>query len=233
MIVKPNKQERNEAYLKSISFKQGDDPYVENIFEPKKKFLIICEGENTEPEYFRSFPVPTQNIIIEGGRNSKNALVDYAISLMNKDDNTDREIWCVFDYDIHYDEANTQSQDFNSAIAKAISKGLKVAWSNDSFELWFLLHFHNLDVKLTRNEYYEKLKKEWHLESFHNEAKTKNFCEGLYELHGGTKSQMQLLAIQRAEQIHKSYMNKKDYANQNPCTTVYLLVKELNNNLKD
>jgi len=43
------------------------------------------------------------------------------------------EVWCVFDRDEH--------PDFDSAIEEATRKGLLVAASNASFELWLLLHF--------------------------------------------------------------------------------------------
>ena len=34
----------------------GNRPY--NTKKPKDLFLIVCEGETTEPNYFRSFPLP-------------------------------------------------------------------------------------------------------------------------------------------------------------------------------
>lgn len=37
-------------------------------------------------------------------------------------------------------EGNTE---FDEAIRTAERKGIKIAWSNDAFELWILLHFEN------------------------------------------------------------------------------------------
>lgn len=80
---KPSKDRANEAYLantrRTTISMLAEDPYDEETQEIIKSFLIICEGENTEPSYFRSFPVPSNRVKIEGGRNSKNSLVDYAI----------------------------------------------------------------------------------------------------------------------------------------------------------
>lgn len=158
-------------------------------------------------------------------------MVDYAIK--KQKDFPDREIWCVYDYDVKPDESTTQPQDFNGSIAKAKANGLHVAWSNDAFELWFLLHYNTVEAGITRKEINDRLKKEWKLESFHNEAKTVGFCLENYSRHGGTESVMQKLAIRRAQKLHQQYQGRTDYANHCPCTTVYLLVEELNKNLKN
>jgi hypothetical protein len=104
----------------------------------------VCEGEKTEPNYFRSFPVDPKVIKLEikgEGKNTK-SLVENAISLKNdsESDETDR-FWCVFDRDKSPKNPN-YSQNFNSAITLARNNGIDVAYSNDAFELWYLLHFH-------------------------------------------------------------------------------------------
>lgn len=229
---KPSKAKANETYLLQSDIGINDNPYNSEAILQKKLFLIVCEGENTEPCYFKSFPVPTKTVIVEGGCGSKTSLVDFAIDLAKRPEYLDREVWCVFDFDIKPDEKATQPEDFNNAIEKAESQGLHVAWSNDAFELWFVLHFQELDAALTRHELYPILKGAWKLESFSREAKKFEFCQGHYERHGGTESDSQQLAIRRAKRLHSQYDGKKDFANQCPCTTVYQLVIELNNNLK-
>ncbi|HEY1166170.1 MAG TPA: RloB family protein [Chitinophaga sp.] len=228
---KPSKEQANAAYLASIRTTismLAEDPYNEEIQEPIKSFLIICEGENTEPSYFRSFPIPSKLVKVEGGRNSKNSLVDYAIEQMNKEENQGREVWCVYDFDLKPDEKETQPQDFNSSIAKAEANGIKVAWSNDAFELWFVLHYHKLEGEYTREQLYAILKEEWKLKSFHKEAKKVQFCKEMYDRIGGSKSESQRLAIRRARELHESFKPRTDYSNHCSCTTVYLLVEELN-----
>jgi hypothetical protein len=130
----------------------------------KKLFLIYCEGENTEPEYFRSFPVNTETKIeaIGLGR-SRSALVKHIIGLAKQAEilpgqhnyDPDRMIWCVFDRD-HKGEKG-EDEDFNDAIKLAKDSGLEVAYSNDSFELWFFLHFNFVDNLLHRTHYYKFL----------------------------------------------------------------------------
>lgn len=152
--------------------------------------------------------------------------------MKNQPGNADREIWCVYDFDINHNEYVTQVEDFNSSIKKAKANGLKVAWSNDCFELWFLLHHNYIDNCITRKEMYKILKDKWNLKSFGKEAKMLNFCKTLYDIHGGRISIMQNAAIKNSEKLHKSYGNDHDYASQCPCTTVYQLVRELNKYLK-
>lgn len=147
---------------------------------------------------------------------------------MKKEENEGREVWCIYDFGIKPDEKDTQPQDFNSSIAKAEATGIKVAWSNDAFELWFVLHYHELEGNKTREQLYATLKDEWKLKSFHNEAKKIDFCKGLYDRIGGTKSKSQELAIRRAKKLHDSFKPRTGYSNQCSCTTVYQLVEELN-----
>ncbi len=229
---KPSKSEANEAFLRAMSMTIGQ-PYLENTIEPKKAFLIVCEGENTEPFYFEGFPVPSTTVVTEGGHGSKTSLVDYALVVRELPKYEGREVWCVFDYDVKPDEAATQPADFNNAILKAEHNGMKVAWSNDAFELWFVLHYQTLESAITRRVLYKILKEKWELDSFGSEAKKADFCLGHYARHEeGVKGASQKLAMRRAKTLHESYNGNQNFAEQIPCTTVYLLVEELNKNLK-
>jgi len=229
---KKSKEAANAEYLRSMNFNPGK-PYDEEKVDKKKTFLIICEGKNTEPLYFEGFPVPSKAVVTLGGKNSNNKLVEFALLEREKPEYKDREVWCVFDMDIKPDEGATQPEDFNSAIEKAESAGLNVAWSNDAFELWFVLHYQTLDSSLTRHELYPILKTKWELESFDKTAKTEDFCLGHYDRHLEVSGSSQKQALKRAKQLHESYGGAKNYASQCPCTTVYKLVNELNKNLKD
>jgi hypothetical protein len=229
---RPSKTAANEAYLRSMSM-IIDQPYPEETIEQKKTFLIVCEGANTEPLYFEGFPVPSKTVVTEGGHGSKTALVNFALKIRELPKYEGREVWCVFDFDVKPDEEATQPADFNNAIIKAEENGMRVAWSNDAFELWFVLHYQGLESALTRHELYKILKEKWELESFSSEAKKVEFCIGHYERHReGFKNASQKLAIRRARSLHLAFGGKLNYAEQTPCTTVYLLVEELNKNLK-
>jgi len=225
MSLKPGKKgDANKSWnLRSQTAK----PYA-TTKTVNKTFLIVCEGKNTEPEYFRKFPVQSVEVFAKGLGRSKSSLVIEAKRLKAEPDFKGAEVWCVFDYDRKPDEGNTQPEDFNAAIADATKSGMKVAWSNDSIELWFLLHYQYLDTSIERNRYYPILKRIWELDSFSREAKSKSFCEGLYELlQKNPASQEQ--AIEWAASLDQQHMEKGlPYHQRCPCTTVYNLVSALN-----
>jgi hypothetical protein len=86
-----------------------------NIREKKEKILIVCEGEKTEPNYFRAFRklVEVFEIEIDGRGYNTMSLVEYAISLKENAERNNlpyNQVWCVFDKDSFSDDI------FNKAI---------------------------------------------------------------------------------------------------------------------
>ena len=52
-----------------------------NTLEKRERFLIVCEGKKTEPNYFRSFKVSTANIKVGGEGANTLSLVNVALEL--------------------------------------------------------------------------------------------------------------------------------------------------------
>lgn len=213
--------DRNKSWYKKTL---GKKPYQVGKFEPSKSFLIVCEGENTERLYFEMFPVVTASIKCIGLGASRMALVKMAQELSKQTENKGKEIWCVFDYDYN---ANVISiaEDFNHAVTYAQKIGLKSAYSNDSFELWFLLHYQFLDAKLSRFQYYTRLSELWGV-NYEREGKRYDFCKQLFSrLEKDPKANLS----QAIENARKLFEKQSDLlpADQNPCTKVYELVEEL------
>jgi hypothetical protein len=115
--------------------------------ERKKRFLLCCEGEETEPTYFRGLRhfLRSQLIDLEIPRQQGDpkGLVELAKA---KRDEAERiakaegddsllydEVWCVFDVDTH--------ARLRPAIQQAIANSISLAVSNPCFELWLLVHF--------------------------------------------------------------------------------------------
>ncbi len=195
--------------------------------EQKPSFHILCEGVNTEPEYFKGFPV--QNIgHCKGYGQSRTALVKTALKYKRANGITKKskdQIWVVFDYDYKGELQPQQKEDFNNAIIQAESNGIRWAVSNDSFELWYVLHYQNCDAQQLRTWYNQRLK-------FHNgigDTKERENAKKMYDLLLSNQAD----AITRAEAIVELYdENDKAYADKNPYTTVHELVKELNKYIK-
>lgn len=202
-------------------------PYAIESREKAKSFLIICEGENTEPCYFKSFPLGNAQVESYGLGRSKTALVDYVLEILRADeDSPEKEVWVVFDMDKTPGLLHQQKEDFNRAVQLAQKHRINVAYSNDCFELWFVLHYQYLDMALSRSQYYQKLSVLWNC-NYEKEGKSATFCRQVYTLLEQDERASQVEALRFAEKLH-SQQESLAFAEQNPCTTVYLLVEELN-----
>lgn len=120
--------------------------------DPKPTILIVCEGKNTEPSYFNGFKISSATVLTVGKGYNTLSLVRDAERLAKEGEYD--HIWCVFDKD------DFAPSDFDNAIAKAKTNGFGVAWSNQSFEYWILLHFEDHQGgELSRHDYHQKLEK--------------------------------------------------------------------------
>jgi hypothetical protein len=122
---------------------------VVNVIKVRQRFLIVCEGEKTERNYFEQFRVPALVIQVEGIGMNTQSLVNQALEL-RKEGEYD-QVWCVFDKDDY------SIDQFENAIHQAHDNGMQVAFSNQAFELWYVLHFEFLHSALDRNAYMKKL----------------------------------------------------------------------------
>ena len=204
---------------KKSSSRRTNIDYYNRKVKTRRWFLIVCEGEKTEPNYFRRFPVNPKLIKLDikgEGKNTKSFLVETAISLKNdsESDETDR-FWCVFDRDKNPKNPN-DSQNFNSAITLARNNGIGVAYSNDAFELWYLLHFNFYNTGISRQDYQNMLTK-----LLGHEYKKNS--ETIYE----ELKDKQQDAIKHAKRLLQEY-EPSNPESDNPSTTVHLLVEELN-----
>ena len=120
----------------------------------KQTFLIVCEGEVTEPEYFNAFRLTSANVKAVGKGMNTISLVNEAIVIKEQEKRKGRsydQYWVVFDKDDFADS------DFNAAIQNAQGNGFKVAYSNQAFEYWYLLHFNLYQGVIHRSRYADML----------------------------------------------------------------------------
>lgn len=192
--------------------------YKRKIYKREKrdKILIVCEGAKTEPNYFKKFPVNNARleVKIKGAGYNTVSLVKMASELKEKalaDKKPYNQVWCVFDKDSFTDEQ------FNSAVLTANNHDIRVAYSNEAFELWYLLHYDYHDAAIRRNDYIKKLNEKI------KPVKYKKNSEDMYKI----LIKNQAIAIDNAKKLLKKY-KKFNPAKNNPSTTVYSLVEELN-----
>ena len=124
-------------------------------------------------------------------------------------------IWCVFDRD---DNTNAM---LSKAKQVAIKEGYQIAFSNPSFEVWFLLHFNNQTTPVENCEAAIKLlKKKGRLEQY---EKNKEVYEQLKPLQEAAIDRAKKrVAVLQAE--HTEILSRES----NPVTTVAELVEYLN-----
>ena len=194
------------------------------IQNERKIIYVFTEGEETEPNYFESKKREVRNtnikIKIKGTGYNTMSLVDYAedflvannIKIGNLDSGDN--YWVVFDRDDF-------GSNFDRAIDKAEKLGLKVAYSNECFELWFLLHFNFIDTAIGRKELIKKLDKE--INKINSQSYQKN-SNSMYEIIRN----MEKNAIKNAERLLEMHKKEHSYLKKDPSTTVHLLVNDLN-----
>lgn len=140
----------------------------------------------------------------------RKAIDEYKQEYIEKLKPKDIEVWCVFDKD------SFTASDFGNAIISARAKGYKVAYSNEAFELWYLLHFNYYDSAFLRDRYKAMLTP---LLKFTYEKRNPRMYEILLD--------KQADAIRNARRLLDQY-NPINPNNDNPSTTVFELVEYLN-----
>lgn len=189
-------------------------------------YLIVTEGTETEVNYFKNIKriiesLFSNSIIVEkieldvhGTARSTKVLVNEAIKKRSL--KTYSDVWVVFDKD--------DNKDFDEAIALAIEKGLNVAWSNECFELWLLLHFQDLKAAIGRNDYYSKLANHFKDKNINNGKYNKNI-NNIFDI----TSPYVDIAIKRSNSLLQDHKCNKIFSpdKMSPGTTVQNLVEEL------
>lgn len=223
-----------EERLKRFSGK--DTKRKVNTRNKRKYYLIVCEGTKTEPNYFESLKedlpkgvLTAYQIDIEGtGRNTRSLVTEAKRIKETYQKQTGRPIdklWVVFDKD------SFTANDFNSAIQQCETSRPEIgcAWSNEAFELWYLLHFNYYNTPIDRAQYQKLIEQNLQPKIGKSYRYQKNSKE-MYQLlkqHGDLDT-----AIRNAERLVEVYDGQQDYANQNPCTMVHQLIIELTNLIK-
>jgi len=180
--------------------------------ELRDRILIVCEGRKTEPNYFRSFPVNREvvEVDITGEGANTLSLIREAIKLRDAATHPYNQVWCVFDRD------EFPLDNFNRAFQLAKTNKIQIAYSNQCFELWYLLHFQYNDTAIHRNAYLGKLSTALEKDYEKNDS-------AMYKL----LKDRQPDAIRNAKRLLASYQ-KIDPGRNDPSTTVFRLVEILN-----
>jgi hypothetical protein len=177
------------------------------------RVLIVCEGKKTEPGYFELFKIhPTVRILVKGTGTNTSSLVKRT-EQFEADEGPFDEIWCVFDRD------SFAPDDYDNAISKIESKAkYNVAYSNEAFELWFVLHFEFLNTRIGRAQYIDKLTDKLGLKYEKNSPTIYRLIQEM-----GDEEQ----AMKWADRLLQEHHMATSLSDRCPSTTVHHLVRKL------
>jgi hypothetical protein len=231
------------------------------IADTVETFIIFCEDDVSEPSYLRTFAVQGK-VKVNAFENQKQNWINLNNTVKEclktelieptdggyriKPGNT-THVWSVYDRDMESEvvDETVEKNDltFTTAIQSAKTIGINVAWSNDVFELWLLLHFEPVAIgqRLHRDYVYERLtaifkglpnqtpemlqittkEKFYYKDSF---KKGKNFVPFVLPL---LTPERRSFAIKNAQELEATYSHTTFFHHRNPCTTVHHLVNSL------
>ena len=188
------------------------------VRDPKRTFLVFCEGAKTEPAYLgalRRDPDVRDKAAVEIQINEKSfgwaplTLVEAAVEarVRSIDENGEiDEVWCIFDVEWPQNHPNLQK-----AVALAKDNNVAVAVSNPCFELWLVLHFEDQSRFLNTKEAIRRRR-----ECDSNPGKG---------LEGPAYMKRRTDAARRARILAKRHeSNRTPFPKDNPSSGMYLLL---------
>jgi RloB-like protein len=189
--------------------------------EPKPIILIVCEGKNTEPQYFDGFQRNCRNprveILVAREHGVPRTLVETAKehkktaeaeAKRRGDENLAYDsVWCVFDVDEH--------PHIPDARQMARDNDIELAISNPCFELWLLLHFRDSPGMRHRRELREMFVN--YMPGYDKGVDYAKYSDGY------------LQAVKRATRLATTAANVGE-SGRNPSTDVYKLTEIIRGN---
>ncbi len=179
-----------------------------------KKVLIACEDTKSSRFYFTKM---IKDYGLRGkvtfakhiGTNPMKVLEAIKVHLL-KDSHFD-EKWIVIDKDSY------SKSEFNGTIESARALNINVAYANEAYELWILLHFKKQNAHINRSQLNKELK------ALVDYEKNNEF---IYEIVKSKQSE----AIKRSKDVIKYFIDINRCSNpfnDNPSNTIYQLVESL------
>jgi hypothetical protein len=184
----------------------------------RRRVLIVCEDAKSSRLYFKAFNIDPERaeVITVGTGMNTDSLVEEAARIKGKAaarGDPYNQVWCVLDRD-DFPLAN-----YERAFGLARKVRINLAWANEAFEIWYLLHFNYHDTGISRAEYKGKLKP--HLSAPYDKADSEMYSKVLPH---------QANAIRNARRLEKHWreMGERFPHRQNPSTSLHKLVEFLN-----
>jgi len=193
-----------------------------------QRVIIACEGTVTEVNYFQNiFHELIQNrgisktslVIAKHSHTDPKGVLNDLTDALKKDSDFEHK-WIVIDRDkMRVNGGGHSTENFNGAISSAEAQNINVAYSNPSFELWYLLHYEYRHTPIDRDEVIKELKK--YIPDY--EKKSQMVYKEILPMQ-----KIAIVYAKRLIQYHSLDDKILSPESDNPSTTVYELVELLN-----
>ena len=124
--------------------------------------MVICEGKQTEPNYFKSV-INDINKDIDDEYKLKVKIVGMGMNTISLVESANEFLSNIDEYKLSiipygkifvvFDKDDFTSYAFDKAIKICNENGYIPLWSNQAIEYWFLLHFNFIEGKMNRKLY--------------------------------------------------------------------------------
>lgn len=187
--------------------------------------LIVTEGTDTEPQYFKSLKdvIDKQyrgkvQLDIYGEGDNTLSLFEKARRRVSENPNGYKYVWVIYDTDdFPADHINRTAELCDQNTTE--DTRYHAVWSNQCIELWFLLHFSYFHSDIHRSEYWPKL-----TVCLENIGKGE-YSKGRADMYEILRPYMDH-AIRNAKKLEETNTGKTP-ASSAPGTRVYKLIEKL------
>lgn len=200
-------------------------------FHPK--IFVWSHTEKAEIEYFQEFKdyLGTHLLMPKKMRNNKcltpQKLLDEVVKWKKEQIHTEDndQVWCIFDVDDFYKNINDK-RDFLRAIKNAVENGVKIAYVNECFELWILLHFEKpVSAGLRGRDIERKIQNAFKQNGLGVFKKNQKIFQTLLPFQAkAIKNAQGLLLTGYSKIVWEKALSTKG----NPSTSIHILVEEIN-----
>jgi len=206
-----------------------------NHREMHPKIFVWSHTERAEIEYFQDFKNHLETPLLMPRKEicwTPQELLGKIIEWKRKniDEKDNDQVWCIFDVDDFYKKEDDKKE-FLRAIKNATDNNIKIAYINECFELWVLLHFEIPSAPICRGKDIEKkIQQAFKRNGLGIFKKNKKVFQILLPF--------QSRAIENAKKILPIEFKKNNWEKilsnvGNPSTSIHLLIEEINRLIGD
>lgn len=210
------------------------------IKKTKAKLIIACEDSVSAPTYFQEIienlklnKKITQSSIVIVPHNKHTDPMGVLNNLKNYNKDGIKysdfdEKWIVIDRDINYKGGGHSPENFNNVFINTKKSKINIAYANDSFELWYLLHFTYRNTPIMRDEIIKEVIKYLKRENKHifrdlseDNFKTEKYQKLIFQI----LEELQSKAIENAKRLLENYNYLYNPEKENPSTNIHKLIE--------